>query len=589
MRIELGSGQEAIQVSKSDLRKLTQQMANLLADLKIPLGKPVLVEITESSPITSDERVALILQLKKQPKQAALVEILRKPETKLFTLALHKRTAHVISDIPLKVGQSLLIKPNPNFLSPVKAVPELATQKPNNPQTPMPSSPETQSTRTTLTYDKVNSPNNSVKPLPDFPLKHSTEGIKSTTTLPLTPKIVMTSQTTPPPSKSIANQPQTIAAKDAWNAPSQTKVSVPPPPINKGDQNSLGFRLEQLPPNVQTSVKQLLRANLPLAEPMNSVLARMEHLVSVKFSSSMTQTKPILADKTVAKDLMTLVKALTNLVSIPLKVNDGLPPSTKSIAQAIGNSGILLESKLREQLGNRSADAELEKIKQKDVKAALLQVQTATTPLLNAVITPKSNATDSDALVKLLLGVLPNTENPQQNSKTQQEQAAELLRQVQHFTKRALAQIELRQIQSLRPQPHEQASNPNIVTLDIPLRLPDGLINLFMAFFEPETEKDKSKKKKNEAQSRRGWKLFLKLDLEDSGELAAELTLADKSINATLWADRDDLRQVAQNSLGKLRADLAAQGLEIDNLNLSEDVPPSAPGCAPGPLVDIET
>lgn len=123
MHIDLNVGGISTPLSKAAAEKLSQQMAAILLELRVPPNKSIGAVVENVSNISSAERAALIVQHKQTTRNASLIELLRNPATKLVELKLHQKTFHVMTDIPLLKAQKLIITPSQqHFLTKAESI-----------------------------------------------------------------------------------------------------------------------------------------------------------------------------------------------------------------------------------------------------------------------------------------------------------------------------------------------------------------------------------------------------------------------------------------------------------------------------------
>jgi len=167
----------------------------------------------------------------------------------------------------------------------------------------------------------------------------------------------------------------------------------------------------------------------------------------------------------------------------------------------------------------------------------------------------------------------------------------QLARAVQELAEKSLAQVQLQQFRTLSTQ-LQDPSTPAQWHLDIPLKLPDGYGNLSLHLFEPRlppAEHKQERQKKSPKKSQGRWRVFLQLELDDMGALAAEIGVQDNTVDATLWTDSGGLRERASAHLEALRSDLEQQGLVVADLRCASSPPPEQKIRLDYALVDIKT
>lgn len=494
-------------------------MSAILQVLQIPATRSIRATVEAASPISLEERAALIVQHKAHPNSQALIDLLRSAQTNLIELKFHNRTFHVISDIPLKPGESLTIKPTAQHFvttAPGQAGSAIKHEQP-----------------VTTTSAAKQGLENATSALP-YPAKSVTAATR--------PNLPLFAPNTSPP-----------------GAPAES-----------------ADRLINLPPSQNGRASNVLRSaiarDLPIAEPL---------------AKQLTLASFIHRDTSIGTQGDKLLHALGQLRTLPLTISPGKPPPTQDVFNSLLNNGMFHESRLAKALLGEVNAGQLNHLKEYDAKSLLLQLQTGLTNLVGSE-QPRNKPAPADGVAKLLaqlFNTLPSQQATTTTSSAVTQQTQLLLKAVES----ALAQIQLNQTQSLVKHLAENAPAQTALTFDVPLRLPDGIFNMFVALFDPEQKSSKSPRQNTE-QKRKQWKMLLGLDLGSCGELTTEVTAEENTVEAVLWANKESLREAARKNLPDLVNQLSERGIEVKHIRCSEEEPPrrEAP-TAGGPLVDLET
>lgn len=577
MQIDLTSLTKGQPLRPADLEKLSSQMAEILLRLKATPGKPILVEIKTLSAITQTERKALLEQTPKPG--AALSELLRNPKTQLVEMRFRNQTFFVLSDIALTPGQKISVTPKPDaftFRQPQALQPTAQSEaqptqdlNSNKPNTAREFTSQVQKIRTPTTTAQTTQFSGNTTPVKADPLKPE---------LTINPTALKSSL-----ANKQSNIAQNHATHNAFSSPQLNKPTAatpqitPPVETETATPNKALLTTTQTPSSQQVKpeqfIAQLLRKALPIAEPIATIksnnTAVMEHIVNLP---SLNKTQATSSTTTLWQNLNALSQTVITLANKE-------PPAPPIIRQA-------LESQIQMVSSSETNTSK----NQTQIQVLLENIANLSSQLLLSQTQAEQTKQSFSSLEKLLLSFMPNSAPAQATQTVKQDSAEVRLQHLQQFAQKALAQIQVRQIQNssfTQAKTEQMVSSPSL-SFDVPVRMPEGWFNLFVTIEEPKKEKQK-KKEQDKSQRNKRWRLLLGLELGDAGTLTTELSINTSELDATLWADKPELREQAKASIGELRQQLTQQGLNVGELVCSEAPTPPKSQAGITPLIDIET
>lgn len=527
---------------------LTPELEQLLTDLKVQLGQKLDASVAQVTALTEAEKQQLLAARttdKPVPGQRTLVAVLQDPEVKLVELTVRDRSVSTLTNLPLQQNAKVQVLVTPRGLLVLPPViptetPPVLTPKPAPAGLPL--------------VQTVSLP---VQPPP-------TQG-NTTTPLPVQVNAPPTGPSLPPlPSVTTTSAQPSV----------QPAVPVPVPDVPEAKAPST-----PLPAAVSGKEKLLAAAvsqTLPAAQPLKALLRS-----EVTIRELVTRSPP----ETIPPSLVKLGEALGKIAQLgvdPTKVNPD------SLRQGMNASGLFYERRLvAEDVVRRPGEQPVQPLVERDIKGALIQLSQWA---VSQTFTPASAVqTTSDTLAQLMMSLTrlfsPRSENPK-GAPTRV-----LDRAVQELVEKSLAQVQLQQYRTLSSQLQDPTA-PAQWHLDIPLKLPDGYGNLYMHLFEPRLpveEKEPGKQKRTKKEGKGRWRVFLELELDQMGALAAEISVQDKNVEATLWAEDDNLRERANAQLMQLRQDLEQQGMVVTDLRCSDNPPPDQKIRLDYALIDVKT
>ena len=316
---------------------------------------------------------------------------------------------------------------------------------------------------------------------------------------------------------------------------------------------------------------------LPIAQPLKALLG------AADATQQLIARAPALPGSPLA-ELSALLNKLSSLVI------DATAIKPDTLRQAMSTSGLFYENRLvSESATGRGREIQPSPLSERDLKGLLILLsQWSGGPSLAAPAPGRQSSPDT--LAQLMMS-LARLWSPRQASAKGEPAPSQLSRAVQALAVKSLAQVQLQQFRTLNAGLQEGLAAAQW-HLDIPLKLPDAYGNLYLQLFEPRTtaeEKKSDRQRKSRKPGGGRWRGFLELELDQLGVLAAEVSVEEKAVEATLWSANDDLRHRVHTHLESLRGDLESQGIEVTDLRCSANPPPEQKIRLDYALIDVKT
>lgn len=252
--------------------------------------------------------------------------------------------------------------------------------------------------------------------------------------------------------------------------------------------------------------------------------------------------------------------------------------TSKGVAQALENSGILLESKLLGGQGHALPN---------DLKANLLRLITqllpnlpSGTPLATASTASSVLAQAMPALARDLLGSIGKASSRQQAlnfplpSRLLQAMEGEAdLEALLKLAAAAISRLQTHQLSSLAQS--QVGPDGNLLTtwqLELPMRNQQELVPLQVKIQRDESNKPGKQEKKEVL-----WKVELAFDLDPLGPLQVQAQLAHGRLSSQLWAERSSTVNLIDAELDNLRQRLNSAGVQVGDISCSQGTPPRGP------------
>lgn len=334
--------------------------------------------------------------------------------------------------------------------------------------------------------------------------------------------------------------------------------------------------------NLSVQKSQLASAvaqSLPVAQPLKILLRTMDAAVQ--------ELNKVSPQSSVPAPLAKLAETLTKITGLSIDPTNVKP---EFLRQAMNTSGLFYEHRLLAEQATRGGkqEAQTQALPERDLKGLLIQLSQWAPPAL-LTTGPGAQAT-SGTLANLMMN-LTRLLSPRQDTSKDAAASKQVVKLVQELAEKSLAQVQLQQYRTLSSQLQDTGA-PAQWHLDIPLKMPDGYGNLYMHLFEPRLpieEKTPGNKKAKRRESKGRWKVFLELELDHLGTLAAEIAVQEKTVEATLWTSNISLRERADTQLMQLRNELEQQGMVVADLRCSSNPPPDQKIRLDYALIDVKT
>lgn len=531
----------------SSSASLTPELEQLLTELKVQLGQKLDASVAQVAALTESEKQQLLAARatdKPVPGQRTLVAVLQDPEVKLVELTIRDRSITTLTNLPLlqNAKVQVLVTPRGLLVLPPAVSPEapqVLTQRP-----PPAGLPLVQAA--------------------SVPVQTSPPPGNSNTALPV--------QTTPPSGASTSPLPTVTTPSSQPTLRSSVPTPAPDIQVAKTSFTPLSVAVSGREKLLAAAVSQTLPAALPLKALLRSA-ETVEKLI--------TRSPP----EAVPPPLVKLGETLTKITQLGL---DPTKVKPDSLRQAMNASGLFYERRLvAGDAAHRAGEPPAQPLADRDIKGALIQLSQWVVGQTFAPV--PAVQTTSDTLAQLMMSLTRLFAPRAESAKGAPTRGLD--RAVQELVEKSLAQVQLQQYRTLSSQLQDPTA-PVQWHLDIPLKLPDGYGNLYMHLFEPrpaveEKAHGKQKRGKNEGKGR--WRVFLELELDHMGTLAAEISVQDNIVEATLWAEDRSLRELANAQLMQLRQGLEQQGMVVTDLRCSDNPPPDQKIRLDYALIDVKT
>ncbi len=344
---------------------------------------------------------------------------------------------------------------------------------------------------------------------------------------------------------------------------------------NPGDAGPLQLKMLQplLRQQSQQALASAMRQVLPHAEPLHRLLNAVKPWLEQHPGSSVEGSAPRPGGELKAslRLLAGNAPALANLTK------EGLT----DLKIALRDSGIGLER----HLAQTAAGAPPER----DTKLLLIKVLHALAGLgfsnrVASLASPAMTGRNQDLEAVLEpVWTARNTTAADSDGATRQQ-----LQRLVSLAEAALSQVQSNQYRSISAQTAEGAPAANFFT-DIPLRLADGFVTVFFQFQEIRDPEKKRKRGDKSEKPRSRWVVFMELTIEDQGQLAVEVSVVDKHVDAQFWSSHADLREDARRGMQQLRQQLENQGLTVTDLRCSPAPIPQKNVRLDYSLIDVKT
>lgn len=313
-----------------------------------------------------------------------------------------------------------------------------------------------------------------------------------------------------------------------------------------------------------------INRTLPQAQPLHHLLNLL-----LKISDMPALASPVNNSPTTLHALLTAIPTLETLLRSP----------GDALRTALLNSGTFYENRIGSALPGSlpGTSAALPS----DLKHLLIQLaqhlQASGSAAQGAA--GKNSDTALDTFLRQLLQLVParQTTNNQSDS-------ASPLRRLESMVEAALSQVQLNQYRSASAQLGETGGTvQNSVFVDLPVRLADGFISVFLQLQEFKAFRRSESGRKERTTKKSRWVAFLEMEVRAQGKLAVELSVTDQQVDAVFWSDDEQLRRDADQNLGNLRQHLEDRGLTVTDLRCSPNAAPTKHVRLDYSLIDVKT
>jgi len=245
--------------------------------------------------------------------------------------------------------------------------------------------------------------------------------------------------------------------------------------------------------------------------------------------------------------------------------------SAKGVAQALSDSGALLEAKLL--AGQTGALPN-------DLKANLLRLVGQLLPNLPGALPTASASANNVALA--LPALLREALGHQRQQAAGFPLPARVLNQLDgeadletllKLAAAAIARLQTHQLSSLAQT--QTTADGNLLTtwqLEVPMRDAQQMVAVQLKI-QSEEQPQKGRKEQGETL----WRVDLAFDLDPLGPLQVQAQLLRGSLSTQFWAERSETAALVSRELAHLRERLQASGLEVGELACRQGTPPRGP------------
>jgi hypothetical protein len=352
-----------------------------------------------------------------------------------------------------------------------------------------------------------------------------------------------------------------IAPPAATTATSRTNATAPLPQ----EMPLLNIRQQAL-----RDVPPLVRENLPRQQPLTTLLPVLRALLAPEQQTKMPPA---------------LTRAILNLwQSLPLPKQLQQPETLK---QLLRNSGSFFEANTA---SARAVAAEnpqaLPRVLSTDVKAQitllLTLLKSRSTAATSAAVPQADNsiATEVDMVYQK---PLPRQDNTMSQPLHNPDENAELLQQLSKVLEGGLSRIHLHQLDSVVSRHSGPEAIPTVPTwvMELPVRTQHGYDQINVRIEEHAAKEEQQRKKQ--------WLVQLGFDLHELGKFSATLSIIDRSVAATLWAEQERTHRTVQREMATLRTGLESAGVKVTDIQCRHGVPPERSGLILQRLVDTHS
>ncbi len=317
-------------------------------------------------------------------------------------------------------------------------------------------------------------------------------------------------------------------------------------------------RLDQ---HLRTLLADSVRLSLPLARSPAELFRSASQLAAAAERVVMTRGATPVTDA--------LSPALKALLATPVEWSDWKARPVDSLMLATQRFGLA-----------NSAAAE------SDYRQALnhLAAALASPALSHSATAPGADSALGDALWQVFKQARHNSAANQEPSAREQIQ-----QQLKQLTEAALAQLTVHRSRGLLSSSPSAPLTQQLHLADLPIRFGDHTYgNVLLQIQELAINEGRQQKSRRDKRRKAKWTAYMELTLEDESGLAVEMSLMDRTLDATFWCGTEALQQQSTQGLEQLKMALQADGIDVADLRCVAKAPPPKAHALTVSLIDTQ-
>jgi|GEM_PF-646809 len=603
---------------KMDISKLTQhlaqgleqknnaEMAALSRALNVAIGKVAMANVTETAPVTPQERqellnkttdaLAQLNKLASNPAQATPAlkaeisqlqdqqALIKSPDLKWVNLLVNNRPVLTYTDKPISVGQALPVQ----LVTAQKLV--------------LLELPQTNSTSDTT---KVTLTNNSTTSSPTTGEANNTSPTYSAKSITQT---VLNELQNTLGEIATKNTSKEASIPTAATSSSSSTTKIAPETLLYKSQVEKNTTTDVNAQQIKKIIADNLRQLLPHKDTPNVLFSAVQQWQKIPAANQ---------QRLVPATIEQALKSLAEQIRSPLQLTQ-----PKELAQIIKDSGVFFENKLNAVHAEITADNKntqtIAHTFSHDLKGSLLTLLSKVNQELNGSNKPLT--TDQTAkLLHQLSGYIPTAPTANTSASTSEpnkinaqdiqlfmqelmnkpvkelsnkELRTQLLILMQQHSIHGLAKIQLQQLASLNHELNTKDSSQPSASwqVDIPVKHHNDIQHVHVRIDRDWAEEKHSSPEENKTSTKvKQWSVTLRFDLPTLGEFCAQLAIVDTTVSATLWATQEKTFAHVRDKMNTLRKNLEKEGIEVKQLQCMKGMPPEKPMALSYSLIDIST
>ena len=221
-----------------------------------------------------------------------------------------------------------------------------------------------------------------------------------------------------------------------------------------------------------------------------------------------------------------------------------------------------------------------------DYRQALnhLAAALASPALSHSATAPGADSALGDALWQVFKQARHNSAANQEPSAREQIQ-----QQLKQLTEAALAQLTVHRSRGLLSSSPSAPLSQQLHLADLPIRFGDHTYgNVLLQIQELAINEGRQQKSRRDKRRKAKWTAYMELTLEDESGLAVEMSLMDRTLDATFWCGTEALQQQSTQGLEQLKMALQADGIEVADLRCVAKAPPPKAHALTVSLIDTQ-